>query len=118
MKLIIIFTFICTLCLVGTGNAQPYQSIFGESTTEWKMVINGAAGPMTTYTEDILIGVQKDTVFHGKNYKKIQLNIGPRSDTYYSTGLLREDVSTGKVWYCEYNQNYCGQYDTVEKLAY
>ncbi len=68
-----------------------YKSTFGESTTKWNLILFGACDAITT-TPVSVIG---DSVFNGHNYKIID-----RFSLFdESTGFLREDTITGKVWF-------------------
>ncbi|WP_187261043.1 T9SS type A sorting domain-containing protein [Pontibacter beigongshangensis] len=71
---------------------RPYQSIFGEKSTEWN-VMSGycdAVGTMTLETSDT-------TVINDKEYVVVSGN----SENPFSSrneDFLREDTSTGRVW--------------------
>ncbi|HZV68591.1 MAG TPA: T9SS type A sorting domain-containing protein [Saprospiraceae bacterium] len=86
MKPIFLFTLIAISSLV---SAQPYQSIFGNTSTMWIIKwYNLDFGGNDT------IVVVKDTLAYGFIWKKISVR-----PTVWIEGLLREDTLTGKVWY-------------------
>jgi hypothetical protein len=84
-------------------NAQPYKSIFGNTSTTWKIVATNL---------DVLkidtVSAENDTTFNANNYKKI-FSYYP-TYIHYLSGYLREDTINGKVWY--YSKN-----DNTEKLV-
>lgn len=89
MKKIFLITFIA---ISGLTTAQPYKSIFGDSTTMWIIKwYNLDFGGTDT------IVVEKDTMAFGFNWKKI---IMTQPHGFFESGaLLREDTLVGKVWY-------------------
>lgn len=91
--------------------AQPYESLFshGSSPTSWTHVAYNLG------TADIVHSLfQKDTLVHGKVYKKVILQ-NPPSD--FPGGLFREDTVTGLVWYRDIVP-YHDPRDTLERLAF
>ncbi len=77
-----------------SSNAQPYQSIFGDSVSAWTCWYSGLAiGSMNTVTSN-------DTIVKGEHHKILlwDYNVFPTSPGK-KLGLLKEDTTTGKVWY-------------------
>ena len=70
---------------------SQYQSFFGQHSTEWIFEWHNLdfGGQDTVY-------VEKDTVVNSLEWKKILVK---SNQSGYSGGLLREDTTTGKVWY-------------------
>src|SRR6187402_2755146 len=89
MKQVLILIFIVTSTV---GSAQPYQSIFGSTSTMWIIKwYNLDFGGIDT------IVIQKDTLAYGFIWKKIILT---QPYGFFESGaLLREDTLIGKVWY-------------------
>src|SRR5688500_7207090 len=87
MKQVFLFTLIT---ISGLVSAQPYESIFGSTSTMWIIKwSNLDFGGIDTLV------VEKDTMAHGFSWKKI-ISTQP---SFWSVGLLREDTLIGKVWY-------------------
>jgi Secretion system C-terminal sorting domain len=86
-----VFLFIL-ITISGLVSAQPYESIFGNTSTMWIVKwYNLDFGGIDT------IMVEKDTLAYGLNWKKI---IKTNSYGFFESGaLLREDTLIGKVWY-------------------
>lgn len=85
------FLFIFFIVMIQL-KAQPYESIFGESSTSWNIYEEIADAGRTDS-----IYITSDTSFNGFNYKYF-------TDTYeYKRGYLREDTLTGKVWFYSIN---------------
>ena len=80
------------MALSGLTFAQPYKSIFGNTSTMWIVKwYNLDFGGIDT------IVVEKDTLAYGFNWKKI---ITTQPYGFFESGaLLREDTLIGKVWY-------------------
>jgi hypothetical protein len=81
--------------------AQPYESLFGNSSTAWNELCSNLFGQVT---DSLIAG--NDTIINSETYKIIK----PAS-CLYNGGFLREDPSTGKAWFVAKNGD-----DTVEKL--
>lgn len=87
MQKIYLFLIICLLSnrLV---NAQPYESIFGETSTSWN-IYEEIADAGDTH----LLHIYNDTTFNGFSYKYVT------DDYEFNSGYLREDTMEGKVWF-------------------
>jgi hypothetical protein len=74
--------------------AQSYLSLFGDSTTKWEIILNGACDDVCgqTFTSS------NDTIINSKTYKKIA----------GLPGFVREDTLQGKAWCFDnyYNEEY------------
>ena len=80
------------MVISGLTYAQPYKSIFGNTSTMWIIKwYNLDFGGNDT------IVVEKDTLVDGFNWKKIILT--HPAGFFESGALLREDTLIGKVWY-------------------
>lgn len=86
-----IFLFIPTF-----SNAQ-YQSLFGEESTSWNMSV-AATGIFAPPISDSCF-VLNDTIINGLNYSRISHNYFQYSVPNQSSGFIREDTVSGKVWY-------------------
>jgi hypothetical protein len=86
------FCFLIFIVTTGVASGQPYESIFGSTSTMWIIKwYNLDFGGIDT------IVVEKDTLAYGFNWKKI---IKTNSFGFFESGaLLREDTLIGKVWY-------------------
>lgn len=83
-------TFLLFLFLLAPSLfSQTYESIFGENSTQWNMTAGNLWG-FTTNEHRIV----QDTLIDGMSYKMV----GEYSLFDYF-GFLREDQSTGRVWY-------------------
>ena len=106
-------TILLTLLLMVTGfcvKAQPYESIFGQTSTEWvfRWANTGGVSVDTFFIEG-------DTILHGTAYKILSV----KSSSHFKVGFLREDTVVGKVWYKGLDLNGgISPSDTVEKLAF
>lgn len=69
-------------------NAQPYQSIFGDSTTSWN-ICQDAEGLIIDS-----VFTFNDTIINGYNYKILNSYFG-----FTGGGYIREDTISGKVWF-------------------
>ncbi len=90
LYLLLSFLLLSTTCI-----AQPYKSIFGDSVSMWTCRYYGLA------THSIAFFAKGDTTIRGETYKKVgfSANSYPLSFLNTTLGLLREDSTTGKVWY-------------------
>lgn len=71
------------------GEAQPYESVFGEESTSWNVLdISWVFG-----STDSIFTI-KDTVISGENYKEVRAR-GAYSDSVY---FFREDTLQGKLY--------------------
>ena len=105
MKKILLFLLLVTAHFA--VQAQHYQSIFGRQSTFWEIASNNLWGWI-----QFTIVVQKDTVVNGLPYKKLSNNWNNKG------GLLREDTTTGKVWFKNiFPRNYLFP-DTTEFLTF
>ncbi|MCB0698229.1 MAG: T9SS type A sorting domain-containing protein [Chitinophagales bacterium] len=106
-RCLITISILLVLC-VQDAEAQPYQSIFGNDSTEWVFIWYNLPGAFrsTAY-------IEKDTAVNGVNYKKLNLhnNLG------YKAGLIREDTTKGHVWYRDINIIFTPD-DTVDRLIF
>lgn len=86
------FFFLIFIGTTGVASGQPYESMFGSTSTMWIIKwYNLDFGGNDT------IVVEKDTFAYGFNWKKI---IKTNSYGFFESGaLLREDTLIGKVWY-------------------
>ena len=86
------FFFLIFIVTTGVASGQPYESMFGSTSTMWIIKwYNLDFGGNDT------IVVEKDTLDYGFNWKKI---IKTNSYGFFESGaLLREDTLIGKVWY-------------------
>lgn len=112
MKRLLLISLLSVLLLSShSSNAQPYQSIFGDSVSAWTCQYGGLAiGSMNivTYT---------DTIVKGEHSKILlwEFNVFPTSKTK-KLGLLREDTTTGSVWYRSLPPYTNPDKDTVDQL--
>ena len=91
-------------CCMQITTAQPYQSIFGDSTTQFNVFVplNGVKTAFDDYdeelgegyTEHIFFTKGNDTIIDGQIYQ-IAKNIGVDIDGY---AYVREDTLTGKIY--------------------
>lgn len=86
------FFFLIFIVTTGVASGQPYESMFGSTSTMWIIKwYNLDFGGNDT------IVVEKDTLAYGFNWKKIILT---QPYGFFESGaLLREDTLIGKVWY-------------------
>jgi len=94
MKIKYILTIAFVLFASLAIKAQPYQSIFYKDTTRWtafECVIDG----FEYYTSSIY----DDTTINNIQYKIIHLGLICAPSFNEIIGFLREDTTTGKVWY-------------------
>jgi hypothetical protein len=96
MKRLIVSLCLSLLCF----NSFAYRSIFGQNTTAWRI----SWRTMESWDHDSFY-VQKDTLVNAIAYRKVL------SSVYYWSFLLREDTTSGKVWYRNIN-------DSVENLVF
>lgn len=95
-------------------NAQPFQSVFGDSITFHTSTFSGLT------IGSIFYYIQGDTVLNGVAYKRVNYSF---NKPYFGSilGAIREDTITGKVWYRSIaspsNQHYTYPGDTIEKLV-
>lgn len=112
MKNLLLITLLSSLiCSSYSSSAQPYKSIFGDSVSAWTCQYSGLAiGSMNivTYT---------DTIVKGEHSKILlwEFNVFPASKTK-KLGLLREDTTTGSVWYRSLPPYTNPDKDTVDQL--
>jgi hypothetical protein len=96
MKYIKPFLVIALITCLATLKAQPYKSIFGDSTTVWHWQVGNICDVFCSDS----IYVEKDTVINNLDYKKI---IYCTFSPYCTMGYLREDTTIGKVWFLPRN---------------
>jgi hypothetical protein len=100
MKTKILLTLIFAV-LVQFSFAQPYESLFGNINTSWKIVF---ANLDILETDSLYTG--NDSTINSMVYKKI---FHPYTVPYNFFGLLREDTIAGKAWFYSLS-------DTTERL--
>jgi hypothetical protein len=71
-----------------------YESLFSNAGNKWNTAFFGIDH---SYTDTVYIS--NDTTINSVNWKKIKASYTPGRSIIYSGGLVREDTSTGKVWY-------------------
>jgi hypothetical protein len=101
--------FLLVLFVSFSLNVFAYRSIFGQSSTEWIIRYQSMLFTM----ENDTFFVSKDTMVDGHVWKKI---VAKQSNGY--KGMLREDTSSGKVWYKAVGWDSLHYSDTVEMLAF
>jgi len=77
-----IYFFVQSFC-----NAQPFESILGDSSSAWTIAREVPDG---VYTDSIYTTL--DSSFGGHDYKSI-------NTSSFNHGFIREDTSTGKAWF-------------------
>ena len=102
-RIVVILLFI--ISQLGT-RAQPYQSVFGKTSTDWSVYSDNLSLKMSQYYY-----VAYDTSFNGHTYKKIATEYVDAKDIY-----LREDTLTGLVWLIDLG-NDCIFPDISEKMV-
>lgn len=85
MKTRLLLILFVAIFFANSVSAQPYQSIFGEHSTEWVFHWFNLAGEFND-----TIRVTKDSVIENKTYKILEVKD-------YRIAL-REDLDSGKVW--------------------
>ena len=116
MKSIILLA-LALLFTVSTSNAQTYQSIFGQNSTEWSVWYCQLD---QSYQADKVVGA--DVTHNGQQYKEVGVvlsgtpnytmhHVGPKA------GLLREDTNAGKTWFYAMTTDLMGNPDTIEYLV-
>lgn len=84
------------MLLAGKVAAQPFQSVFGDSSTVWRCQVGNICDVLCSDS----IYVEKDTLINGISYKKATAcTFSP----YCVIGYLREDTVVGKVWFLDRN---------------
>ncbi len=78
-----LFVFL-SVFLFGSLLSQPYQSIFGDSSTTWSLVKQGSCDDVC----NAFYSPNGDTLINENNYK-----------TLPNYGFIREDSTIGKVWF-------------------
>lgn len=116
MKTKILFT-LAIICSTIAANAQVYQSIFGQNSTEWSVWYCQLDQSLVV---DKVVGA--DVTFNGLQYKEVGVveNGTPNFAMYNGgtkAGGLREDTNTGKVWFYAMTTTFMGQSDTLEYLV-
>ncbi len=71
------------------GYAQPYKSMFGSQFSEWHVLVGNFENPEWKYE---VSKYEKDTQVNSVTYKKISYGKA-------GSGLFREVLDSGKVWY-------------------
>jgi len=92
-------------CCVQMANAQPYQSIFGDNTTQFnvfvpclsvKSMCDGYDDELGGgYTKHISFNQENDTIINGQTYKIGNI---PGSGVIFFDAYVREDMLTGKIY--------------------
>lgn len=108
MKHLLFTLFLATLGFC--AKAQPYESIFGQTSTQWVFEWSNSFGrSVDTFY------IEKDTVVQGMAYKKLSI----KKTSPVSVGLLREDTTIGKVWYKGLRtEPFFSDADTTERLSF
>lgn len=77
---------LCLLCIssVTTSYSQPYQSIYGDSSTNWGLIKFGACDFVCSAD----YSPESDTIVDSNTFKILQ-----------NYGFIREDSVAGKVWF-------------------
>ncbi len=88
-------------------SGQPYQSIFGNNSTEWRCKVK-----TDNDLVDLRYCIEKDTIVNNVLYKKL---VGCNSD--WAGGLLREEINTGIVWYRDVDISGYSPKDTFEMMV-
>lgn len=115
MAKILAIIFLLYFLLPVSTTAQPYKSIFGDSSMMWTATDNGLA------INSAVFEAKTDTVVNSLNYKIVYFDYNHPGDI--PLGLLREDTLTGQIWYRSLPnkglpQNpYNFPTDTVDKLV-
>ncbi len=102
--LTLLFAVLVQSCL-----GQNYKSIFGDSSTSWK-IANGNMGG--TYIDSLY--TTDDTLVNGKFYKMIYC-VTETKQIPYLEGFFREDTILGKSWFLPYYSSFF-TFDTTEFL--
>ncbi len=94
MKLIqsIVICGILICCSYSSTKAQPYESVFGEDTTQWNIVYQ-----IPDYFPTLIFKAYGDTLINQQKYVPVYMG-------YYYTplelyGYFKEDVDSGKLWF-------------------
>lgn len=98
LKLILVF-----MILTDVSFGQ-YKSIFGVTSTQWNVILNGVCDGTVT-TQISIIG---DSIFNSHDYKEVNRY----SEFSYDTGFLREDSLSEKVWF--YDKSDSSEYLTMD----
>ena len=105
-----ILLFIFLIIGINVPSYSQYQSVFGNKTTTWVIEAHNLG---TDFQIDFF--VEKDTILNSfLSYKKIVAH-----DNGYTQELLREDTTTGRVWFksLTYFTGIPDPSDTIERLA-
>jgi hypothetical protein len=81
---------VLSLLFLGSTNAQDYESIFGDQSTQWNITLGNLWGMSTA--EHMIIG---DTTIDNLNYKIV----GGYDGLSATFGFLRQDSTHAKAWY-------------------
>ena len=84
------FAFIVFVCSAWFSFAQPFQSVFGDSSTFWSVIPAGYCDN----TCNIDLHVDSDTIINQESYKILPAH-----------GYLREDTVTGRIWFYNESEN-------------
>lgn len=99
------------LLISQSGTASPYASIFGQNSTAWVFRWANLFGAVIDSAY-----IEKDTIVSGISYKKVIIK---PNNPIFKGGLLREDVSTGEVWYRDIDYSHSlNPNDTIERVMY
>jgi len=72
--------------------AQPYRSAFGKDTTQWNVICE-----ILDWEPTFIYKAYGDTIIENKNYKFINKGFWNWFGDKY--GYMREDITTGKLWF-------------------
>lgn len=90
MKKIALLIWFCSLYLGSSG--QAYKTVFGHDTTQWNVKME-----IPDYIATIVYKAFSDTLIGGYNYKKV---FECSNSSYIDkVGYMREDTSSGKLWF-------------------
>ena len=113
MKNIILVIFLVFI-VSNNIHAQPYESIFGKTSTSWNVYTDDSDVAFTPAYTDSLV-VESDTIVYNKEYKKVYRYKLCREEQPQLYGYLREDTLLGRVWF-RFHQYLNSTNDTLEKL--
>ena len=94
-------TILFFLILYGNYSYSQYKSVFGEDTTQWNVTYI-----IPDMMPTVLYKAFGDTIINEKNYKHLYQGFWYYSaDNYDNYGYLREDTTTGKLWFLSLEDN-------------
>src|ERR1035437_421241 len=78
--------------------AQPYRSVFAKDTTQWNVIC-----VILDWEPTFIYKAYGDTIIENKNYKFINKGYWNTFGDKY--GYMREDITTGKLWFRSLDNN-------------